>query len=272
MWSQMGLLSNQTGKILIEQLKKINPDFKTGIMYSDVPFNFFEGVKYGSLVFGTRSNGGKGAVIGDSENLYLAIAPNNVKVVSYKNIRSLNTSASFPYKKITLSTSEGTLEFKVDSVDCEYVVRHINTYIDGTISIPDGCDYSKWKEIKFKVIASDLPKEFELDFENNKLCFKKKKDLVECVYISGEVADIQQITEENKQSLLKKAGWGVVGGVVGGIIAAPLAVTGLLAGVIAKGNKKEVSFACELKSGHKFVAVADSNNYQKLLTQLYMEK
>jgi hypothetical protein len=44
------------------------------------------------------------------------------------------------------------------------------------------------------------------------------------------------VTEENKKKFLSSAGWGLVGGAL-------LGPVGLVAGALAGGNRKEISFA-----------------------------
>lgn len=82
------------------------------------------------------------------------------------------------------------------------------------------------------------------------------------IRLRGNVASVEMVTEENKKKFASAAGLGVLGAVALGPI-------GLLAGVLAGGNKKEICFACHLKDGKKFMAVADSKTYQALLAETF---
>lgn len=78
----------------------------------------------------------------------------------------------------------------------------------------------------------------------------------------ANIDKVEIITEESKKRFMHSFGLGAVGGLLLG----PL---GLLAGVLAGGNKKEVCFACYMKDGKKFMAVADSKIYQKLASLVF---
>ncbi|MCK9362158.1 MAG: hypothetical protein M0P74_00925 [Syntrophales bacterium] len=73
---------------------------------------------------------------------------------------------------------------------------------------------------------------------------------------------IEIINEESKKKFIGTAAWGALGAAVFG----PL---GLLAGVLAGGNKKEVAFAAFLKDGRKFMAISDSKTVNKILAELF---
>jgi hypothetical protein len=73
--------------------------------------------------------------------------------------------------------------------------------------------------------------------------YKNKEEILSCSVVS----------ENNKASILGKAGWGTVGAVALGPI-------GLLAGVLAGGNKKEIALAIEFNDGSK-VMISGSKKY-----------
>lgn len=72
------------------------------------------------------------------------------------------------------------------------------------------------------------------------------------------VQSVEIITEENKKKFIGTAGWSLVG-------AATLGLVGFVAGAKAGGNKKEITFACYLKNGKKFIAVTNVKIYKKIL-------
>lgn len=72
-----------------------------------------------------------------------------------------------------------------------------------------------------------------------------------------EVARVEELNEERAKSFLGSAGWGLVG-------AALLGPLGLLAGVLAGGNKTNVAFLCEFKDGRKFMGVTDRRSWNAL--------
>lgn len=71
------------------------------------------------------------------------------------------------------------------------------------------------------------------------------------------LVNITQITEENKASFIGKAGWGLAGGLV-------LGPVGLLAGLLAGGNKKTVCCAFEMLPHYRFVAEVEAKAYVTL--------
>ena len=72
-----------------------------------------------------------------------------------------------------------------------------------------------------------------------------------------QVQDLELATEENVKRLGGTVGWGVVG-------AALLGPVGLLAGLLAGGRSKEVTFICVLKDGRRFMATAPSKLYTEM--------
>lgn len=72
----------------------------------------------------------------------------------------------------------------------------------------------------------------------------------------SQVESVEIMTEESGKRFFRSAGMGVVGGLA-------LGPVGLLAGLLSGGKKTDVTFACVLKDGRKFLATADSKTYQK---------
>lgn len=106
---------------------------------------------------------------------------------------------------------------------------------------------------KFEIIAGTIPQTAKLSKHNgiDVITYTDKINRTFAyIELPGNILNITQITEENKSSFLGKAGWGIVGGLaLGGI--------GALAGVLAGGNKKEVTIALEMKTGEKIMVTVD---------------
>ncbi len=122
----------------------------------------------------------------------------------------------------------------------------------------------------FKIVAGDFPKQaiYISTFGEASLSYfdpVKSRWKPQIVLLKGQVAKVEQVTEDNKKKILGSVGWGTAGMVVGGLIAAPIALIAGLAGILAGGNKKEVCFVCHLKDGRKFMAVSDQKIYQNFL-------
>ncbi|MBA9034329.1 MULTISPECIES: hypothetical protein [Rhizobium] len=72
-----------------------------------------------------------------------------------------------------------------------------------------------------------------------------------------EVDTVEVASEESVKRLGGTLGWGAVGGLI-------LGPVGLLAGLLAGGRGKDVTFVCKLKDGRKFLATAPSKTYTEL--------
>lgn len=73
----------------------------------------------------------------------------------------------------------------------------------------------------------------------------------------NRISSVQIATEEKVKKMAGSIGWGAVGLVALG----PL---GALAGVLAGGNKKEVTFIAEFKDGRQILASTDSKTFTKI--------
>lgn len=71
------------------------------------------------------------------------------------------------------------------------------------------------------------------------------------------VKDISLLDEEKKKKLAGTAGWGFVG-------ALALGPLGAIGGILLGGNKKNITFVCELEDGRKFMAETDSKVWKKI--------
>ena len=72
-----------------------------------------------------------------------------------------------------------------------------------------------------------------------------------------EVSEVDVASEENVKRMGGTVGWGLAGGVL-------LGPVGLLAGLLAGGRGKDVTFVCKLKDGRKFMATAQSKIFKEL--------
>ena len=72
-----------------------------------------------------------------------------------------------------------------------------------------------------------------------------------------QVETLEVATEESFKKMGGAIGWGLVGGLaLGGI--------GLVAGLLAGGKNKEVTFICKFKDGRKMLAKADIGVFEKI--------
>ena len=79
---------------------------------------------------------------------------------------------------------------------------------------------------------------------------------------TDQIAELDVASEESVKRLGGTVGWGIAGGVL-------LGPVGLLAGLIAGGRGKDVTFVCKLKDGRKFMATAHSDVYTKITAALF---
>jgi hypothetical protein len=77
-----------------------------------------------------------------------------------------------------------------------------------------------------------------------------------------QIAEIDVASEESVKRLEGTVGWGIVGGALLGPI-------GLLAGLIAGGKGKDVTFVCKFKDGRKFMGTAPSSVYTQIRAALF---
>lgn len=110
---------------------------------------------------------------------------------------------------------------------------------------------------KIKAHAGDFKDGGVHRFERNKFSLYEKgfwRGLFPKTIKAGEVAQLEQITEDNKVKVLGAAGWGVAGGVVFGPV-------GLLAGLVLGGRGKKVVFACHFHDGRKLLGETDMKTW-----------
>ena len=77
-----------------------------------------------------------------------------------------------------------------------------------------------------------------------------------------DIAKVEPASEENVKRLGGTLGWGAAGGLL-------LGPVGLLAGLLAGGRHKEVTFICVFKDGKRIFATADNKTYVRLLAAVH---
>lgn len=75
---------------------------------------------------------------------------------------------------------------------------------------------------------------------------------------AGKVAALDTVTDQNKTSILGKAGWGAVG-------LAVLGPLGMLAGLLGGGNRHEKIVALELTDGRRALLRCDPKSYALMM-------
>lgn len=112
----------------------------------------------------------------------------------------------------------------------------------------------------FKIIGGDLPKTTALitmfgalQLSAPRPGFTLRADTYD---LKNNISQIEQITEDNKNKVLSKAGWSTLGAIA-------LGPVGLLAGLLMGGRTKYVCMAVKLKGGEEFIAECDLKTYQK---------
>lgn len=76
------------------------------------------------------------------------------------------------------------------------------------------------------------------------------------------IAELEPASEENVKRMGGSVGWGLAGAVI-------LGPVGLLAGLLAGGRGKDVTFICKLKDGRTFMGTVDSKAYTKMSATLF---
>lgn len=81
-------------------------------------------------------------------------------------------------------------------------------------------------------------------------------------YGSEDVEEIDQANEESVKRITGTAGWGIAG-------AALLGPVGLLAGLLAGGRGKDVTFVVKFKDGKKMLGTTDSKTFTKMQASVF---
>lgn len=115
---------------------------------------------------------------------------------------------------------------------------------------------------KIKVHAGDFLKgDGQLSFGSLILKTKEHSFIGETIPVTNLEA-VEIATEESVKKLGGTIGWGTVGWLL-------LGPVGLLAGLLAGGRKKEVTFVAKFKDGRKLLASTDSKTYTKLQAAVF---
>jgi len=109
----------------------------------------------------------------------------------------------------------------------------------------------------FTVHAGDFRKGKDHQFLRGKLIMKRPKGFFRETIAIDQVEIVEVASEEAVKRIGGTIGWSVAGAVL-------LGPVGLLAGLLAGGVGKDVTFVCKLKDGRKFLATASSKIFVEL--------
>ena len=108
-----------------------------------------------------------------------------------------------------------------------------------------------------EVLAGDFIPGKDHQFLKDAFVLKRPKKFFRETIPVSEVESIEMASEENTKKLAGSIGLGVAGAVL-------LGPVGLLAGVLAGGNKKTVTFICTFKDGRKFMGTTSTKIYTQI--------
>lgn len=114
----------------------------------------------------------------------------------------------------------------------------------------------------FEVHAGDFKAGGIHHFGRKKLIMKRPWKLFRERVKFKNIESVEVATEDSVKRLGGTVGWGVAGGLL-------LGPVGLIAGLLAGGAGKDVTFVCQLKDGRKFMATARSKDYNKLAAAMF---
>lgn len=109
----------------------------------------------------------------------------------------------------------------------------------------------------FEILAGDFTKGGNAQFISDTFILPVPGEWGRIDIKTSQIEELSVATEESLKKMGGAIGWGLVGGVaLGGI--------GALAGLLAGGRKKEVTFICKFKDGRKMMAKADNKIFEKI--------
>lgn len=114
----------------------------------------------------------------------------------------------------------------------------------------------------FEIHAGDFKKGKEHQYVAGKLVMKNEGKFFREDIPVTEIEELDVASEESVKRLGGAVGWGAVGAML-------LGPVGLLAGLLAGGKGKDVTFVCKLKDGRRFIATAPSKVYTELSAVLF---
>lgn len=114
----------------------------------------------------------------------------------------------------------------------------------------------------FEIHAGDFKKGKDHQFVGGKLLMKKQGKFFRETVPLDQLETLEVASEESVKRVGGTVGWGVAGGVL-------LGPVGLLAGLLAGGRGKDVTFVCKLRDGRKFMATAPSKVFTELSAALF---
>lgn len=113
---------------------------------------------------------------------------------------------------------------------------------------------------KIKVHAGDFSK-INAQYTLGSFLLNEPDKWTPTTYGANDIEELTQASEESVKRLGGTAGWGVAGAVL-------LGPVGLLAGLLAGGRGKDVTFIAKFKDGKK-LATTDSKTFTKMQASLF---
>ena len=118
---------------------------------------------------------------------------------------------------------------------------------------------------EFKIHAGDFSTQHKGMFTSGMFSMPPEGDIwgmKKVRYMKNDVEEITEASEENVKRLGGTVGWGAAGALI-------LGPVGLLAGLLAGGRKKEVTFIVKFSDGKKALCSADSKLFTKMLASQF---
>jgi hypothetical protein len=116
---------------------------------------------------------------------------------------------------------------------------------------------------RFEVHAGDFKKGKDHQLVGGELIMKRPNKFFRESIPLKQIETLEMASEESVKRIGGTVGWGIAGGVLLGPI-------GLLAGLVAGGKGKNVTFVCQLKDGRKFLATASSKIFTELTAAVFI--
>lgn len=111
---------------------------------------------------------------------------------------------------------------------------------------------------EFKIHAGDFDTARRASFVSSSFHMPKKGKITGSeLYLPEQVKTLEMASEESVKRIGGTAGWGLVGATL-------LGPVGLLAGLLAGGRGKDVTFVIVFESDKKALCTADSKMYTKM--------